>query len=690
MVNRSRTWSLADFLSPRQRARRWLVPSIIAFIVIVAGAIAFQSVEAEFRNTLESKLTTILEATIHSLSVWSNQQTQVAKLAGTDPDVVANVALLIRQAETTQRIQSRPTDEPAMALHSKLTRLVENFNFANYQVFDDSGRIIAAADSAVVGKTMASKWLEQIPQVYCGETVFVEPNREHAEVNSKNGSAVDPHSLIFVVSPVVGTDGVVIATVAFGIAPEGEFTRIFSAARAGESGETYAFNRQGWMLSESRFTDQLKTAGMLPDSPSATSVLHVRVADGPELDAVESRSRPVLDLDGKDDYRNVRVVSACRWLLDHGFGVVTKIDYSEAYASHLLLRNALATLIGMAFVGAIGNLIYTRRLVRAQVRALRAEREVKQLGQYTLEQPIGEGGMGEVYRASHARLRRPTAVKLLRPERSSIAAIERFEHEVQSTAQLSHPNTVAIYDYGRTVDNVFYYAMEYLEGADLKKVVEYDGPQPDSRVAHILQQVCGSLREAHDLGLIHRDIKPANVILCQRGGINDVAKVLDFGLVHDLTQRANGINAPGISGTPAFMSPESISEPDSVDVRSDIYAVGALGYFLLAGMNTFEGNSVTEIWNRQLTETPLPPEAVSNVPMNQALSRLILCCLAKSPEDRPPSIAAFADGLAKCELDPWTQAAAAQWWRGYQAGLNSNSTSPRGDHRFEETIDLRL
>lgn len=674
-------------MSPRQRAKRWLAPCLIAVVVLVAGVIAFQRVEAEFKNTLESKLTTILEATIHSLSLWSEQKTYVATLAATEPDVVANIMALVEQPQTEKQ-EGKATNGPAVAIHSKFNRILHRFNLANYLVVDGAGRIIAADDLAFVGEMVDSQWLEQISHLYRGETVFVVPNREKSEAGLTFGSALNQSSLISVASPIIDTDGVVIATVAFGIRPKGDFTRIFSAARAGETGETYAVNRLGWMLSESRFTDQLKSTGKLADSTSTSSVLNIKVSELLEGDDVDHRPWIDLNLEGRNDYRDVRVVSAGRWLPDLGLGVVAKIDYEEAYASHILLRNVIATLIGLAFIGAVGNLVYTRRLVQAQARALRAEREVKQLGQYTLEQRIGEGGMGEVYRASHARLRRPTAVKLLRPERSSIAAIDRFEREVQSTAQLSHPNTIAIYDYGRTSDNVFYYAMEYLEGADLRKVVAHDGPQPDSRVAHVLLQICGSLREAHELGLIHRDIKPANVILCQRGGLHDVAKVLDFGLVHDLTERPNGVNAPGISGTPTFMSPESISNPDSVDLRSDIYAVGALGYFLLAGKNTFEGNSVTEVWNRQLTETPLPPEAVGGQRMNQMLSRLMLRCLAKSPEDRPNSIAELVEELVKCDVEPWTQMVAAKWWHDYRAVADSTSKLSQQDHLLEETIDL--
>jgi len=295
-------------------------------------------------------------------------------------------------------------------------------------------------------------------------------------------------------------------------------------------------------------------------------------------------------------------------------------------------------------------------------------REATQLGQYTLEQKIGEGGMGAVYRARHAMLRRPTAIKLLPPDKVGEQSIARFEREVQLTSTLTHPNTVAIYDYGRTPDGVFYYAMELLDGVDLQDLVEAEGAQPPGRVVHILAQVCGALGEAHGVGLIHRDIKPANIILCERGGAHDVAKVVDFGLVKDRGGVATDGNLSlstigSITGTPLYLSPEAIRDPASVDARSDLYAVGAVAYFLLTGQPVFAATSVVELCALHLTAAPVPPDERLGRPLPGRLSALVMRCLAKKPDERPATAADLRAALLASGVDSWNEAAAASWWR---------------------------
>jgi serine/threonine-protein kinase len=307
-------------------------------------------------------------------------------------------------------------------------------------------------------------------------------------------------------------------------------------------------------------------------------------------------------------------------------------------------------------------------------------REAKRLGQYVLGDKLGEGGMGIVYKAQHALLRRPTAVKLLQPEKAGQRSLSRFEREVQLTSRLTHPNTVAIYDYGRTPNGIFYYAMEYLDGLDLQALVERHGPQDPSRVVHILAQVSSALAEAHSIGLVHRDIKPANVILCERGGVPDVAKVLDFGLVKELeggdAQASLALSGESVVlGTPLYLPPEALTKPDSVDERSDLYALGAVAYFLLTGKPVFEGDSVVQVCSHHLQTLPTPPSERLGRRLPSDLEAVVLQCLEKNPARRPQTARELRDELLATGVPPWTDADARAWWsaRGERQGATSTA-----------------
>jgi serine/threonine-protein kinase len=292
--------------------------------------------------------------------------------------------------------------------------------------------------------------------------------------------------------------------------------------------------------------------------------------------------------------------------------------------------------------------------------------KIRQLGQYTLEEKIGEGGMGTVYKARHAMLRRPTAVKLLNRESATPETIARFEREVQFTSQLTHPNTVEIYDYGRTPGGVFYYAMEYLPGLTLARLVELDGGVPPARAIYILRQICASLEEAHERGLIHRDIKPLNVILCERGRQADFVKVLDFGLVKDVvTPEQMQITLPEVvAGTPLYVAPERLRDPDRIDARSDIYSIGVIGFNLLTGRDTFSGRTVMEMCQHVMHSTPPRPSQHAAFDVPEALDRLIGDCLARDPADRPQSVTQMIEILDSIpEANAWGQMEARRWWQ---------------------------
>ena len=295
--------------------------------------------------------------------------------------------------------------------------------------------------------------------------------------------------------------------------------------------------------------------------------------------------------------------------------------------------------------------------LRRQVHAMR------QLGQYVLGEQLGEGGMGTVYRATHALLRRDTAIKLLRPDRVDAASIDQFEREVMQTARLRHPNTVAIFDYGRTPDGVFYYAMEYLDGFTLDELVAREGPLPAGRVVWLLAQVCASLEEAHGLGLVHRDVKPANVMVMGHTAAFDLVKVLDFGLVKCIDPSARSPEQQGFAGTPLYSAPEAIEYPDRADARTDLYGVAAMAYRMLTGQPVFDGKTVDELYEAHLHREPVSPSERLGRALPADLERLLLRGLAKSPSDRPESAGSFRRALLDCNVPAWTERDASDWWR---------------------------
>jgi len=327
------------------------------------------------------------------------------------------------------------------------------------------------------------------------------------------------------------------------------------------------------------------------------------------------------------------------------------------------LGTGLTTSALLAFGLAAGRMIHR---LRRQVHA------AQQLGQYTLLDKLGEGGVGIVYRARHAMLRRPTAIKLLGEATRDPTRLARFEREVQLTSELSHPNTIAIYDYGRTPEGVFYYAMEHIEGITLEQLVTRDGPCPPGRVVRLLEQACGALAEAHAVGLVHRDIKPANLMICRRGGIPDFLKVMDFGLVKDIGGGAphGGLDeitrstATTVLGTPLYLSPEAISRPAEIDGRADLYALGAVAYFLLVGQPPFTGQSLVEVFGHHLhSPAPRPSERLGRA-IPRSLEEIVARCLQKAPDARFATAGALLAALrGAVDVAPWTDGEAEQWWK---------------------------
>jgi eukaryotic-like serine/threonine-protein kinase len=316
-------------------------------------------------------------------------------------------------------------------------------------------------------------------------------------------------------------------------------------------------------------------------------------------------------------------------------------------------------------------------------------REARALGGYELMERLGEGGMGEVWRAEHRLLARSAAIKLIRPgmlqengDDQAALTLRRFEREARATAALTSPHTIRLFDFGLTNEGMFYYVMELLDGKDLESLVREFGPLPPARVLHMVRQICRSLAEAHAIGLIHRDIKPAHIYACRMGVEYDFIKVLDFGLVQSERRRDGATLATGspIMGTPAYMAPEIILGESAVDRRVDVYAVGCVAYFLLTGERVFEAASPMNVLLRHVHDDPIPPSQRTEQVVPPQLDELVMACLSKEPAARPPSAMALFELATACHLsDSWGEHAARRWWEAHLPQLVKRPTldSPR-------------
>jgi serine/threonine-protein kinase len=351
--------------------------------------------------------------------------------------------------------------------------------------------------------------------------------------------------------------------------------------------------------------------------------------------------------------------------------------YLESVADAINPVRAAEAGFALVLTGAIATYgTYTISTLR------REANRAKQLGRYRLKRELGTGGMGQVHLGEHQLLKRPCAIKIIRPGQvADRAALARFEREVQTTARLSHWNTIEIFDYGHTEDGTFYYVMEYMRGLSLADLVKRYGPQSPGRTIHFLTQTCWALQEAHNHGLIHRDLKPANIYAAKRGGVFDVTKLFDFGLVllrgegdSILSMLEPGATTP-FAGSPLYMSPEQAIGM-KLDARSDIYSLGAVAYYLLTGRPPFEAETAWRVMVAHAKEpVTLPSRWNPSIPDD--LEAVVLRCLAKEPGDRFGSPHELAEALRACnDSGAWNYEQAGDWWRERAAEIDPTLLDP--------------
>ncbi|MCA9221303.1 MAG: serine/threonine protein kinase [Planctomycetales bacterium] len=669
----------------------WVWPIIAVVILSVIGLFVRSAIESTMKANLRSQLQTLLTAEAAMLDKWLEVHAANAETAANDPRLREQIGhLLVDEAASDEPVSRPDLSRVNSDIAKALAPIMASHDFIGYFVVDRSKEILASSHAVLIGQRDIRDYDQFLSRALDGEAVVSAPFPSVVMMQDEAGQVRTGEPTMYACAPIRDESFLIVGALALQLQPQREFTRILQLGQMGDSGETYAFDRNGRMVSNSRFDDDLILLGILPDQQLSRSILNVLIRDpGGDMtngfrpttrrsempmtrlvaDAVEGRSG--VDVEGYRDYRGVPVVGAWTWLPEYELGVATEIDLAEAFMPLTILRRTFWGLYGLLVVSAIAIFAFTVIVANLQREARKAAIEAQQLGQYTLETKLGAGAMGVVYKGHHSMLRRPTAIKLLDADRVNDASIQRFEREVQITCRLNHPSTIAIYDFGRTPEGVFYYAMEYLDGIDLQQLVEKYGAQPGGRVISILMQACGSLYEAHSQGLVHRDIKPANMMLSHRGGEPDVVKVLDFGLVKAVDeQKRAGVSAEGgLTGTPLYMSPEAIQSPMTVDNRSDIYGLGAVGYFLLTGRPVFDATSIVDLCQKHIDEVPERPSSRLGHNVSDELEYAILSCLEKTRAKRPQTARDFAQLLRKCpEAKQWNLEQAEAWWARHERG----------------------
>ena len=663
-------------MSSLLRQTTWIWPLAFAAVLALVGWQSLDTLRETMRGQVGSNLQTTLDAATASLEIWVSDSVKAAQTEANDGEV--------RTLVTRLHAISRRLDDPAAQLrdvpeHAELQAVIapvmELQGYIGWGVLDETGLFLATYTAATAGHRPKMGYAVIGDSFETREPVFTRPMVWNPGVE---GGLVA--KMIIVGAPVISDDGRMVGLLCFALDPEAEFRKILEVGRLGESGETYAFDETGLMVSPSRFDDDLRALGLLPEDPAIGSSLYLQIRDpGGDLTRgfttdVPVKARPFtrmaaqavdggsgVDVDGYSDYRGVQVAGAWTWIPELGLGLATEIDMAEAFAGLVIVRRNFLMLIGLLIVGAAGMMVYSIVVMRQR----HALDEAEQLGRYKIERKLGAGGMGTVYLASHALLRRPTAIKVVKAEDAGEEGIKRFEREVQVSSALSHPNTIEIYDYGTTPDGTFYYAMELLRGITLGQLIEQDGPQPETRVVSIMLQAAASLAEAHANGLIHRDLKPSNIMICERGGVLDFVKVLDFGLVRAESQSQDMAltSEASLTGTPLYMSPEAVESPEKITVRSDVYQLGAIAYYMLAGRHVFPGDSLVDVLAKHMNDAPEPIASLRGEPVDAALESIVLRCLAKDVEDRPRDAGELVELLEGVQLEgSWGQREARGWW----------------------------
>lgn len=666
--------------------RRWLLGGggLGLLLLILLGWWLHTAIQNSLAASLEVTMREMLDHQVRALENWLATEEELIASWARVPGVVEAVKDLNQVARTADApAEALTTSDSADVLRTTLNTITVVSGQFSYAVWNREGTLLA--DSSEQGQSLIGNGTTEygaglLARVFRGETALWMPSRAGFITQGFELTGQASKGNLALIAPVyVENDPRPVAAILMSHrSRQQRFEAMLEAAQFGQTGEVYAFADDGYLISESRFLDDLKQIGLVDNSADAFSAQVVRVADpgGNLVTGFQSKlvrrewplTRAVTaavsglngsDIDGYRDYRGVEVIGVWSWLPNYRFGVIAEVDHVDAYGPMVPLQRTFGLIFAALVIAALAAVAASLALLK-----LRHNSTVSTVGPYTLKSQLGEGGFARVYLATHALLKRPTAIKILKPDQINAKNLSRFEREVQLASGLNHPNTINIYDYGATENGSFYYAMEYIKGPSLQELIELDGPQTSARVIWILEQICQSLREAHDKGLIHRDIKPQNIMLCRRGGEYDFVKVLDFGLARSMEAEQNRVTETKLLiGTPLYIAPERIVDPTCMDPRSDIYSLGILGFFLLTGREPFEAQGSMDALAQTINSQARRPSEQTKTPIPPRLDRLIRDCHSRVVTERPQTIHDVLNRLLEVELDEkWNGKKAAAWW----------------------------
>lgn len=666
--------------------RRGLMVALPLFLISLALALWIENqIRQNLKRERAQHLSEAIDYRLSEFRLWEKQELQRAGEWAKHPGVVGPIERLvesIRQLspEDPQVREMLTQAECCGELSGQLAKLAGQP--VRFSVWDR--RMLTVVDwnqteaPTVLGQSINSGGAELLTAALQGDAQLLLPHAsmpifEDSIAATDTDSASVKGTLSIVVPVMNSKSGAVIAALLLrGYGLDERFASMLSRWSTESSGEVYLLNNRGALISESRFAAKLDELPLAYDKTGARQFPLVRdpgaqllsgqlPAESPAAWMPTLMARQVTSgnngvyVDGYRNYVGQQVVGAWRWLPDHKVGIALEESYQQAYAVAGLTRNALLGISTLFTLGLVGFSVAVAFAERG-----RTLRSISEVGPYQIQELLGEGGMGRVYLAEHALLCRQSAIKVLTKGDNDLSVISRFEREVQLASQLTHPNTISIYDFGRSREGIFYYAMEYINGGHLGQLVEYAGPIDPGRCIHLLKQLCRALLEAHQAGVVHRDIKPQNIMVCNRGGEPDFVKLFDYGLVKAF--------APGVSqnhsqtkvvvGTPRFMAPERLSSPWLADPRVDVYSVGALAYYLLTALLPPLVTSQDEMENEQpgVETLDLPPAVVD-------FGGILSVCMSVEPASRPSSMSSLMrelESLAK--KFPWSREDSEQWW----------------------------